>query len=115
MNIFIEIFVFEIATLLVRFGFGVSARDFFRNSPDNSAFPKRISCLVRRWTGEYRIHHGYVGVVFMGLGAVIANSFLVEVGAILFWSDVLHHTFLFFLMGDAEFDVTYEQTKRRMS
>jgi hypothetical protein len=101
-------------TLAIRYGLGISARRFYSGGLGQYPWLKKTGCFLRRVTFGYRIHHGYVGAAMWVVGVTILNPMVANVGAILFWSDVLHHTLLLLFTGDSEFDITYDQSDQRL-
>lgn len=105
--------LFELITVLFRFGFKVQAtRDTAR--------------YVARWTRGIRIHHGYwgvplfaLGVIALGLsvGPVLAAAWLMILGLALIKSDLIHHFLVLWpITGSHDFDLVYpnrEQYRRR--
>lgn len=69
---------------------------------------------VGKLTGGIRVHHGYVGLFFLLLnffGLKLKKT--MELGLILFMSDVMHHALLYFFTGNAEFDIFYSDGSRQ--
>lgn len=105
--------VFELITVLFRFGFKVQAtRDTAR--------------YVARWTRGMRIHHGYWGVPMLALGVAglglsvgpaLAAAWLMILGLALIKSDLMHHFLVLWpITGSHDFDLVYperEQYRRR--
>ena len=105
--------VFELVTVVFRFGFKVQA------TRDTAKY-------VARWTRGLRIHHGYWGVpllilglaaMALPLGPVQAAAWLMIVGLALIKSDLVHHFLVLWpITGSHEFDLVYpdrEQYRRR--
>jgi len=97
--------VFELVTVLFRFGFKLeSTRDTAR--------------LVARWTRGIRIHHGYWGVplALIGIAGLLASGsaaaspavWLVILGLALIKSDLVHHFLVLWpITGTHQFDLVY--------
>lgn len=90
----------ESVTLLFRFGLGLQST-------------KHTASTVGRLTMGIRIHHGYIGVLLILLLSLplirrsrYADLCLVA-GLSLFFSDLLHHTLLYFITGSADLDLVY--------
>ena len=74
----------------------------------------RFNATVGRFTGGIRIHHGYVGLLLMGLGALLRQKklacarWLWVIGTALLLSDLIHHFALLWpLMNDPMFHLVY--------
>lgn len=87
----------EIVTCFLRFGGGMES------TKDTTWFGA--------FTGGVRIHHGYVGLLVMGLAWVLPGRlkpWAFRVGGALFLSDVVHHfVVLWAFTGSPQFDLTY--------
>ena len=87
----------ELATIVLRFGWGMRS-------------PETTKCCAR-FTGGWRIHHGYVGVALLVLAWALplpaaASALLWISGIALALSDALHHfAVLWPLTGSPEFHV----------
>lgn len=105
--------VFELITVLFRFGFKIEA------TRDTAKY-------VARFTRGFRIHHGYwgvplllLGVVAMGLslGPVLAAAWMMILGMALIKSDLMHHFLVLWpITGQHDFDLVYperEQYRKR--
>jgi hypothetical protein len=93
--------VFEVITLVMRFGLGLDAT-------------RDTASSVGRLTLGIRIHHGYIGGLLMGVGALLkgrhltAARWLCIVGGALLLSDLIHHfAVLWPIMGDPMFHLVY--------
>ena len=101
--------LFELVTVLFRFGFRIQA------TRDTGRF-------VARWTRGLRIHHGYWGVPLLIHGAVAlagsigpaqAAAWLVIVGLALIKSDLIHHFLVLWpITGSHDFDLVYPERER---
>ncbi len=90
--------VIEAATCVLRFGFGLQST--------------RDSAALARFTLGLRIHHGYVGIVLMGVAACLKPSRMRTglgiVGGALAASDLAHHVVVLWpITGSPQFDLTY--------
>ncbi len=91
--------LFELITCLFRFGFGMQST--------------RDTGAIGRWTFGFRIHHGYFGVLLVGLAFLFpANSqvriWAIRVGVALIASDLIHHFLVLWpITGSPQFDLTY--------
>jgi len=96
--------VMETVTLVLRFGFELeSTRD--------------TASTIGQLTMGLRIHHSYIGVVFLLLSLVVSRpNFrvpLIVLGCGLFWSDVIHHFLVLWpITGSPEFHLVYPDTPR---
>ena len=97
--------VFELVTLVLRFGCGLRAGT--------------VTAPVGRLTGGLRIHHAYVGVLISAL-VVLAGKLLTEtafvwglaLGLGMVASDLVHHFIILWVVtGSHEFHVFYEHGK----
>ena len=91
----------ELFTLILRFGLGLDAT-------------RDTASTIGRITGGIRIHHGYVGLLLMGLGALLRQRkltcarWLWVIGTALLLSDLIHHFALLWpLMNDPMFHLVY--------
>jgi len=91
----------EGVTALLRFGLGWEAT-------------KMCASTEGRLTGGIRLHHGYLGVVAIGLAAglwrrrPIAARWLLVVGISLALSDAVHHFLVLWpIVGSPQFDLVY--------
>jgi hypothetical protein len=96
--------VIESITLTFRFGLGLqSTRD--------------TAATVGRLTFGIRIHHGYIGILLAALYTIPAlkkhpkSKFLLVLGLSLFFSDIIHHSILYFVTGSSDFDLVYPGLK----
>ena len=90
--------LFEAVTCLFRFGLGLQ-------STKDTGFLKTL-------TFGLRIHHGYIGVLMLGVaGLMPANNlraWVVRIGAALVLSDLAHHFLVLWpITGDPHFDLVY--------
>jgi hypothetical protein len=90
-------FVFEIFTVLFRFGFGLQTTE--------------ATAMIGSMTLGLRIHHGYIGLFFLLLGFPfpkgIRNALWI-VGIGLMFSDLVHHfVVLWIWVGSPQFDFVY--------
>ena len=94
--------IIETITLFFRFGLKLqSTRD--------------TATTVGKLTFGIRIHHGYIGILL----AVICSlpflkkhplrKVLLVIGFSLFFSDVIHHSILYFVTGSSDFDLVYPE------
>ena len=94
----------EAVTLVLRFGVGLeSSRD--------------TASVIGPLTWGIRIHHGYIGVLLMGVAAWIRvrspriAAWILLFGAALTAGDLIHHFLVLWpLTGSPEFHLTYPQT-----
>ncbi len=96
--------VFEIVTLVLRFGLGLqSTRD--------------TAGTIGLLTGGVRIHHGYIGVLllipaiwFRRIRSGPAASWWVAVAMALILSDLVHHFLVLWpITGSPQFDLVYPE------
>lgn len=105
--------VFELITVLFRFGFKLEA------TRDTARF-------VARWTRGFRVHHGYWGVplllvatpaLLLPVGPMLASAWLIILGLALIKSDLVHHFLVLWpITGSHDFDLVYperEEYRRR--
>lgn len=105
--------VFELITVLFRFGFKLEA------TRDTARF-------VARWTRGFRVHHGYWGVplllvatpaLLLPVGPMLASAWLMILGLALIKSDLVHHFLVLWpITGSHDFDLVYperEEYRRR--
>jgi len=98
--------VFELITVVFRFGFKVEA------TRDTAKY-------VARWTRGLRIHHGYWGVPLLLLGVVglalsvgptLAAAWMMILGLALIKSDLMHHFLVLWpITGSHDFDLVYPE------
>lgn len=67
----------------------------------------RWGALLRKLTFGIRVHHGYIGAVLWFAGHLTSGELLMFIGAVMFWSDILHHTLLWVVTGDPEYDIVW--------
>ena len=91
--------VIEAITVLLRFGFKIQAT--------------QSTAFIARFTFGIRIHHGYLGIVFIivslvaDLPAYLSNTLLI-LGSSLLLSDLIHHfVVLRLITGDPQFHLRY--------
>lgn len=113
MLVFYGVILLEAITLAVRFKLGVSARSFYAGTSDKLLGWYHIGAALKKLAFGYRIHHGYIGLAIWLIGCITTTAVVQQIGLILFWSDVLHHSILWLFTGDAEFDITHEQAEKR--
>ena len=95
--------LFELATIILRFGFRMT-------SPTHTRPLARI-------TRGFRVHHGYPGVGLLAAAPLmptptIIGSLVVIVGIMLLLSDLIHHAIVLPLWaGHHEFDIRYPDTE----
>jgi len=91
--------IFELLTIILRFG-------FMLNSPTHTR-------PLAKLTAGFRIHHGYPGAGMLMLipifpSPTIISSVLIITGIMLFLSDLLHHALILpIFAGNHEFDLKY--------
>ncbi|GAB5405945.1 MAG: hypothetical protein Aurels2KO_41760 [Aureliella sp.] len=92
--------VLELVTCGCRFGLGLQST--------------RDTGWISAFTFGFRIHHGYIGVLFIAVAllAISKAGFLrrlvIVVGAALLLSDLIHHFLVLWpLTGDPQFDIRY--------
>jgi hypothetical protein len=91
--------LFEIITIVCRFGFGLSAPTHTR--------------VMARFTGGLRVHHGYPGIGMLIAVPIIPSptivgSLVLICALMLFVSDLIHHSVVLPLsVGSHEFDLKY--------
>ena len=90
---------FEAVTVLFRFGLGLQST--------------RDTRWLRHWTFGYRIHHGYIGILLVGLALLLPlpprlADLAMIAGIALAVSDVVHHFLVLWpITGSPEFDIRY--------
>ncbi|MFZ5949954.1 MAG: hypothetical protein ACOYXC_04585 [Candidatus Rifleibacteriota bacterium] len=100
MGIFALTLAIEAITLFFRFGLSLEST-------------KHTASTVGRLTGGIRIHHGYIGILFLLLLTLPAlrksnfGNILLVIGASLAISDIIHHSILYFVTGSADLDLVY--------
>jgi hypothetical protein len=100
-DIFILTVIFEVITLIGRFGFGVRANE----SPS----------IVQKLTIGYRVHHSYLGILLFPVGyfsqSVTDSSYLLmAMACALVLSDTIHHFLVLWpYTGDHEFTARYDE------
>ncbi|HNW44296.1 MAG TPA: hypothetical protein PKI19_07305 [Elusimicrobiales bacterium] len=95
--------VMEVATCIGRFGFNLqSTRDL---------------SFLSKLTFGIRIHHGYIGLLFVivalsaGFSAT-ARQWLLRLGLAMVLSDLIHHFIVLWIAtGSPQFDITYPKQK----
>lgn len=93
----------EAITLLFRFGLGLEST-------------VHTASTVGKLTFGLRIHHGYIGALILIILRLPRfrhtefHSALTVLGASLIFSDIIHHTILYFVTGSADFDLVYPRT-----
>ncbi len=90
--------IIEIITILFRFGLGLE-------SNNNTSF-------LSKFTFGYRIHHGYIGLLFILTSPIFSSGFWKNIfliaGSGLFISDIAHHFIvLWIIKGSPEFYIKY--------
>jgi len=91
--------IFELLTIILRFGFKMTSPTHTRP--------------IAKFTASYRIHHGYPGAGMLILIPIfptqtIISSILIIIGLMLFLSDLLHHAIILpIFAGTHEFDLKY--------
>ena len=91
--------LFELATIILRFGFNMT-------SPTHT---RPLSKLTR----GYRIHHGYPGAAMLMAAPIyptptIISSIIIIAAIMLFLSDLIHHAIILpIFAGHHEFDIKY--------
>jgi hypothetical protein len=94
--------LFELVTVIMRFGFKMSSPTHTRR--------------MARFTGGYRIHHGYPGIgMFLAVPLIpsptVIGSLVIIIAMMLLLSDLVHHAIVLPLcVGRHEFDVKYPST-----
>jgi hypothetical protein len=93
----------EFVTIMLRFGLGLSSVPCTRP-------------IISRFTGGFRVHHGYVGMACMALAPLAmrlpepAAAWLGIAGLGLFLSDAAHHFLVLWpRTGDHEFRLRYPE------
>jgi hypothetical protein len=89
---------FEAVTVILRFGFSMKS--------------EATTSGLAQFTFGYRIHHGYVGLLFLVLSLLVFNrtvrNLLIIFGVGLFLSDLIHHFLVLKLLtGSDEFTIRY--------
>jgi hypothetical protein len=89
--------LFEAVTCVFRFGLNMQST--------------RDTGALRHWTFGLRIHHGYVGVLLLGVALLLrgeVRKWSIIVGAALIASDLAHHFLVLWpITGDPAFDLVY--------
>jgi hypothetical protein len=94
-------FLFEGITCLFRFGLEMEST--------------RDTSILRRLTFGLRIHHGYLGLLLIGVSFVLPNAWRLRKwclrgGAALAASDLAHHFLVLWpITGDPHFDLMYPE------
>ena len=87
----------EVVTILLRFGLGLQST--------------RDTGFMARFTLEFRIHHGYLGVLLIFLAFIFPTrwkNLLLIIGIALTVSDITHHFLILWpLTGSPHFDLRY--------
>ena len=64
------------------------------------------------WKKVIHFHHGFVGLIVVGLAIYLGSSFGVNLGWGLVLSDAIHHFIvLWLIIGDPEFHIIYKNVK----
>ena len=90
--------IIEVITIFGRFIFKISTKDVLMK-------------LMRRygWKKVIHFHHGFVGLIVVGLAVYFRSSLGVNIGWGLVLSDAIHHFIvLWLIVGDPEFHIVYK-------
>ncbi|MBU2576260.1 MAG: hypothetical protein KKF50_00905 [Nanoarchaeota archaeon] len=93
--------IIEVITIFGRFLFKVSSKEVL------------IKLMHRYgWKKVIHFHHGFVGLIVVGLAIYLGSSFGVNLGWGLVLSDAIHHFIvLWLIIGDPEFHIIYKNVK----